>query len=80
MLNFWCFTSLAYYIVKCLKSYTKSCVFFHFSCQFMFASSAVLLSSYSRPVVSGRAVGRNPVEQHSLDTVILTETQLAEFI
>ena len=60
----------------------------------MFASSAVLLSSYSVPVVSGRAVGRNPVEQHSLgravgrnpverhslDTIILTETQLADII
>ena len=79
MLNFWCFTSLAYYIVKYqakkyFNSYTKSCVFFHFSCQFMFASSAVLLSSYSVPVVSGRAVGRNPVERHSLDTIIFTET------
>ena len=30
--------------------------------------------------IGGRAVGRNPVGRHSLGTIILTETQLADII
>ena len=35
MLNFWCFRSLAYYIVKFKQNnlYSKSCLFFRVSCQ-----------------------------------------------